>query len=242
MRKNQELRNVRKIIREKLHQLVDITFDLESALTELDKQFFRVCIFGSARLEPSDAHYPVVERLAYLLARQGIDIVTGGGPGLMEAANKGAQRGREEGHSNSRSIGLPIHLPFEEVVNPHLDVKSMHRRFSSRLDEFMRLTHAVVVTPGGIGTLLEFLFGWQLLQVGHIQHRPIILMDKAMWQGLVDWMKQELLSRKLVDPEDFNFIHLVDQPDEAISIIQKEFEKFKSSRPAKAKKPGRGKA
>lgn len=219
---------MRKVIGAKLHELIDITFDLEAILSQLDREFFRVCIFGSARLSENDPHYTMVERLAYLLAREGIDIVTGGGPGLMEAANKGAQRGRQESHSNSRSIGLPIDLPFEEVVNPHLDVKTIHRKFSSRLDEFMRLTRAIVVTPGGIGTLLELVFAWQLLQVGHIPYRPIILMDSKMWQGLVDWMKGEQLARGLVDMDDFKFIHLADRPEEALSIIQKEFVKFRN--------------
>lgn len=229
MKRNHEIRAVRKVIGAKLHELIDITFDLEAMLGRLDKEFFRVCIFGSARLSETDPHYRMVERLAYLLAREDIDIVTGGGPGLMEAANKGAQRGQEEGHSNSRSIGLPIDLPFEEVVNRHLDVKSIHRKFSSRLDEFMRLTRAIVVTPGGIGTLLELVFAWQLLQVGHIPYRPIILMDCKMWQGLVDWMKKEQLSRGLMNQDDFQFIHLVDTPEDALPIILKEFDKFKKN-------------
>lgn len=230
MNANHEIREVRKIIGKKLHELIDITFDLEAMLGRLDKEFFRVCIFGSARLSETDAHYKMVEKLAYLLSRESIDIVTGGGPGLMEAANRGAQRGRSEGHSKSRSIGLPIDLPFEEVVNPHLDVKSVHRKFSSRLDEFMRLTHAVVVTPGGIGTLLELVFAWQLLQVGHIRKRPVILLDRQMWEGLIDWMKKEQLSRGLVNADDFDFIYLVDNPEDALSVVKKEYDRFKKSK------------
>lgn len=241
MNANHEIREVRKVIGEKLHELIDITFDLEAMLGRLDKEFFRVCIFGSARLSETDALYPMVQKLAYLLSLENIDIVTGGGPGLMEAANKGAQRGREEGHSRSRSIGLPIDLPFEEVVNPHLDVKSVHRKFSSRLDEFMRLTHTVVVTPGGIGTLLELVFAWQLLQVGHIRKRPVILLDRQMWQGLIDWMKKEQLSRGLVNPEDFSFIYLVDKPEDAVQIIKKEYEQFKN-RNGKTPRTGANKA
>lgn len=228
---------MRKVIRAKLHDLMDITFDLEAVLSDLDKEFFRVCIFGSARLSENDVHYKMVERLAYLLAREGIDVVTGGGPGLMEAANKGAQNGRAEGHSKSRSIGLPIDLPFEEDINPHLDVKSVHRKFSSRLDEFMRISHAVVVTPGGIGTLLELIFAWQLLQVGHIPYRPIILMDRRMWEGLVEWMKKEQLSRGLVDADDFNFVHLVDESEDALAIIRTEFDKFKNCKEKNSNSP-----
>ena len=116
----------------------------------------------------------------------------------MEAANAGAK----DGGSKTKSFGLHIDLPFETSPNKHLDVTYHHKRFSSRLDEFMRISHAVIVTPGGIGTVLELLYTWQLIQVRHISERPIILLGE-MWNGLLDWMESEPLNKKLMDKSDF---------------------------------------
>src|SRR5947208_1938992 len=136
-----------------------------------------------------------------MLAELKIDIVTGGGPGLMEAANRAVQDARNE---VSQSIGLPIQLPrAHELANKHLDIKSEHKRFSSRLDEFMRLSHAVIVAPGGIGTLLELTYVWQLIQVGMVEERPVVLLDHSHWDGLLAWMKTELLGRRFISPGDF---------------------------------------
>ncbi|RZA12087.1 MAG: LOG family protein, partial [Proteobacteria bacterium] len=152
---------------------------------------------------------------------KGVDIVTGGGPGLMEAANLGAK----EGSNNSRSFGLHIELPFETDTNLHLDVKYHHRRFSSRLDEFMRISHAVVVTPGGIGTLLELFYTWQLMQVNHIPQRPLILLG-SMWEPLLKWMEDYPLKRSLMDQKDFNSIILVRSVDEVVEKLQPHIEEF----------------
>src|ERR1051326_4130672 len=128
-------------VRQRLQQLLDEYGEVESELRRLEDTQFRVCIFGSARIRPQDPTYKEIYCLARELARDGMDIVTGGGPGLMEAANRGGQDARN-GHS--KSYGLPILLPsLREVANKHLDIKSEHTRFSSRLDEFMRLSHAV---------------------------------------------------------------------------------------------------
>ena len=166
-------KKARKVLNKKIIQLNDIIADIDSLLTDLEVDFFRVSIFGSARLQPDSPLYKEVHDLAYNLALKGVDVVTGGGPGLMDAANKGAK----DGGKKTRSIGLPIQLPHETTTNAHLDVKRHHKRFSSRLDEFMRISHAVVVTPGGIGTLLELFYTWQLIQVGHINPRPILLLN-----------------------------------------------------------------
>src|SRR5207248_2077268 len=133
----------------------------------------------------------MVYETARLMADLNIDIVTGGGPGLMEAANRAVQDAHNE---LSKSIGLPIHLPrSQELANKHLDIKSEHKRFSSRLDEFMRMSHAVIVAPGGIGTLLELLYVWQLIQVGMIEERAVVLLDRSLWDGLLNWMQEQLL-------------------------------------------------
>ncbi|MCX6127514.1 MAG: LOG family protein, partial [Proteobacteria bacterium] len=129
-----EQKRVRKFLSKKIQQLNDIVADLDSLVTEIGSDFYRVSIFGSARIKPDTDEYKQVYALAKKLSQQRVDIVTGGGPGLMEAANLGSK----DGGSQSRSFGLHIELPFESDSNSHLDVKYHHRRFSSRLDEFMR--------------------------------------------------------------------------------------------------------
>lgn len=216
---------VRKFLSKKIQQLNDIVADLDGLVTELGFEFYRVCIFGSARIKPDSKEYQIVYDLASALARDGVDIVTGGGPGLMEAANRGAK----EGSVASRSIGLSIQLPFEGDANPHLDVKYHHRRFSSRLDEFMRISHAVIVTHGGIGTLLEMLYTWQLLQVGHIEKRPLILLGRDMWKGFLEWVENEPIRRELMSPSDMQFITVVDSVDEIMKILKPHIQDFRTT-------------
>jgi len=210
----------RKHLDERLRALHKRAIVIEKQLRELDdKKFYRVCIFGSARIKPESEEYHEVFELARLLAWEGIDILTGGGPGLMEAANKGAKLGQQEKDSKSLSFGISIELDFEPEPNRHLDVKRHHHKFSSRLDDFMRLSDAVIATPGGIGTLLELYFSWQLIQVKHIEPRPIVLMDKDYWTGLIEWMKEVQLKRGLVSAKDFDCISIVNDPEEVFEII-----------------------
>lgn len=218
---NKELiKERRKHLDDRLRTLQAREMMIEEQLAELDDQrFYRVCIFGSARIKPESREYNEVFELAKLLSCDGIDTLTGGGPGLMEAANRGAQEGRIEKKSRSKTYGLSIRLEWEPIPNPHLDIKHHHNKFSSRLDEFMRLSDAVIATPGGIGTLLELYFTWQLIQVKHIGVRPIVLLDKKFWSGLIEWMKTEVLQRGLVSEPDFSYISIVDTPEEAYKII-----------------------
>ncbi len=221
---------VRKHLDERLRSLHHRAMMIEQELRDLDdNRFYRCCIFGSARIKAGTKAYNDVYELARYLAWNGIDILTGGGPGLMEAANKGAKLGQEEKHSKSLSYGLSIQLDFEPEPNSHLDVKRHHHRFSSRLDDFMRLSNSIVVTPGGIGTLLELYFSWQLIQVRHIGFRPIVLMDKAYWTGIIDWMKNMPLERGLVSPKDFDCISIVDSPEEALEKISAHHKEFQKS-------------
>jgi uncharacterized protein (TIGR00730 family) len=202
---------------------------IEDELRKLDEdRFYRTCIFGSARIKTDTKQYAEVFSLARYLAWEGIDVLTGGGPGLMEAANKGARLGKEEKKTQSLSYGLSIQLEFEPEPNRHLDIKRHHHKFSSRLDDFMRLSHSVVCTPGGIGTLLEFFFVWQLIQVKHATPRPIVLLEKAFWQGALDWLRQEPLSRGLMGEKDFNCIHVVDTPEEVFEIISAHHREFRA--------------
>ena len=214
-------KTVRKFLSKKIQQLNNIVADLDALVTEIGTDYYRVSIFGSARIKPNTEEYMEVYDLAKKLAKNNADIVTGGGPGLMEAANAGAK----DGSSKSKSFGLHVDLPFETTPNEHLDITYHHKRFSSRLDEFMRISHAVIVTPGGIGTILELLYTWQLIQVSHISERPIILVGK-MWTGLLEWMKSEPLNKQLIDKSDFNNIKIVQNVDEVIILLKPLINKF----------------
>ena len=214
-------KTVRKFLSKKIQQLNNIVADLDALVTEIGTDYYRVSIFGSARIKPNTEEYMEVYDLAKKLAKNNADIVTGGGPGLMEAANAGAK----DGSSKSKSFGLHVDLPFETTPNKHLDITYHHKRFSSRLDEFMRISHAVIVTPGGIGTILELLYTWQLIQVSHISERPIILVGK-MWTGLLEWMESEPLNKQLIDKSDFNNIKIVQNVDEVIVLLKPLINKF----------------
>jgi uncharacterized protein (TIGR00730 family) len=203
--------------RERLRTTVEEYIKLEAELRALEDTNFRVCIFGSARIQPQDPVYHGVFRLAQRLSERGIDVVTGGGPGLMSAANRGVLAAKNQ---RARSYGLPLDLPsLIEPANPHLDFSSAHKRFSSRLDEFIRLTHAVVVAPGGIGTLLELMYVWQLLQLRTIDPRPTVLLGTEYWGGLLEWVKNAPVALRLADPRDLECVSLVDTPEEALAIL-----------------------
>ena len=208
-------KTVRKFLSKKIGQLNNIVADLDKLVTEIGSDYFRVSIFGSARIKPETHEYKQVYELAKKLVKNKVDIVTGGGPGLMEAANLGAK----DVKSKSKSFGLHVDLPFETSPNEHLDITYHHKRFSSRLDEFMRISHAVIVTPGGIGTVLELLYTWQLIQVNHISKRPVILLGD-MWNGLIEWMKSEPLRKCLMDGSDFDHIKVVQNIDDVVILLK----------------------
>ena len=219
---NTKEKKVRKFLSKQIQQLNNIVADLDTVITDMGTEFYRVSIFGSARIKPDTKEYKGVYTLAKELAENGADIVTGGGPGLMEAANAGVKEGSS---SKSKSFGIRIDLPFETTSNDHLDIRFYHKRFSSRLDEFMRISHAVVVTPGGIGTLLELLYTWQLIQVDHISARPIILVGD-MWNGFFDWIKSEPLKAQLLDKADLDNIVIVKNVHEVTKLLKPEIKAF----------------
>ncbi|MBI2139568.1 LOG family protein [Candidatus Woesearchaeota archaeon] len=189
---------------------------------------FRIALFGSARIKKGDWRYKMVYSLAKQIGAAGFDIITGGGPGLMDAASRGHHAGRKgrSGHHVGRkggvghSIGLTIQLPKEQRDSFHLDVKKDFKRFSERLDHFMALADVVVVAPGGIGTLLELFYTWQLVQVKHICQTPIILMGK-MWPGLISWIKKWPLKKGFLGKEDLETIFYANDIEAAMSIITK---------------------
>jgi uncharacterized protein (TIGR00730 family) len=185
---------------------------------------FHVCIFGSARIKEGDPEYDLVYKLSAMIAKEEMDVVTGGGPGLMNAASKGHKEGRK--NMNTHTVGLTINLPQEQDTNPHLDIKKEFSKFSERLDNFMLLSNVVVIAPGGVGTLLEFLYTWQLVQVKQICNIPIILLGK-MWPDFIGWIEKWPLKNKLLNPEDMHTLFLADTVDEAMTVIRKAFDEYK---------------
>jgi uncharacterized protein (TIGR00730 family) len=194
----------------------------------INPKHYRVAIFGSARIKPNDTTYKQVYALAKMIAQEGIDVVTGGGPGLMEAANKGHQHAR--GGNMVRSFGLNIKLPKEQMANKHLDIKKEFARFSERLDYFMYLSNIVVVAPGGIGTLLEFMYTWQLVQVEQVCDTPIILLGK-MWPPFLKWFKKWITNKEFIAKKDLHPIFLAENIQDAIKIIRMAHEDHKNGGP-----------
>lgn len=179
---------------------------------------FRVVIFGSARIKPESPHYQLIRSLAEQIAQEGMDVVTGGGPGLMDAASRGHFEGRKG--NDVHTIGLQIHLPHEQMDSSHLDIKKEFLHFTNRLDTFLQLSDCIVVAPGGVGTLLELFFAWQLMQVGHRPKMPIILLGE-MWPDLLEWLRRWALREHLLDPIDMDVLHIAKTVPEAMSIINK---------------------
>jgi len=214
------------ILDKAIYQLWETINDLDQIQPER-VEHYRVSIFGSSRIRRGDPIYEEVKKLSFELARMGIDIVTGGGPGLMEAANSGAVEGQIESHA--RSFGLAIHLPSEEVANPFVDKVFRHRTFFSRLHHFVRLSSAFIVFPGGIGTALELFMVWQLLQVKHMKEHPLIMVG-TMWPGLVEWISSTMVERGLVNPTDLDVVKIVRSSEEAIPLIAESYERFKEEK------------
>jgi len=181
-----------------------------------------VSIFGSARTKPSDRHYKLAEEVAYLLTKKGFGIITGGGPGIMEAANKGAH------FAGGKSVGLNIKLPFEQKANPFIDPENLIEFdfFFVRKVIFMKYAQGYIVLPGGFGTLDELFEAMTLIQTAKLVHFPIIMVDKEYWTGLLDWIKARLLEEENISVEDLKIFHLVDTAEEAVIIIEEFYEKY----------------
>ncbi len=188
---------------------------------KIDINRFRVAIFGSARIKKGDTRYKLVFTLAKMIAESGMDVVTGGGPGLMDAASRGHHVGRKK--KFLQSVGLTIKLPTEQKDSYHLDIKKEFHKFSNRLDTFMKLSNAVVVAPGGIGTMLEFLYTWQVLQVGKDCDTFIILLGEH-WHGLMKWIHKDIYHKRLMSKEDFNNIFIAKNCTEAVALLNQAHE------------------
>ncbi|MCA9485387.1 MAG: LOG family protein [Nanoarchaeota archaeon] len=195
---------------------------LDDILTE---EGFRVSIFGSARIKKRDKEYKEVFELARMLGEKGIDVVTGGGPGIMAAGSLGHRKGSIK--TKAKSIGLSILLPHEQKTNKGVQYEKKFERFSRRLDNFMLLSNAVVVAPGGLGTMLELFYAWQLAQVEKICDTLIILLGNH-WQGLVKWLEQVPLKKKYFLKKDMNLVFVAKDYKEAIKIIDMAHKAYKN--------------
>ena len=208
-----------------LHLLADSVMHLWEAVNNLTqlrptrRERYRVTIFGSARVPEGHWVYGAVRDLAEGLTQLGCDIVTGGGPGLMEAANEGAKRADPD--ASDRSVGIRIALPFEQDENAFVTRAYEHRTFFTRLHQFVLMSDAFVAVPGGIGTVLEAMMIWQLLQVGHIQDTPLILLGK-MYADLVVWCRNYMLRPEfpLAGPEDLDLPRCVDDGPGILQIVR----------------------
>lgn len=198
--------------------------DIGNIKKELKLGEFRVTIFGSSRMKRNDKEYKDVYKLAKMIGEKGIDIISGGGPGIMKAASVGHKAGR--GKSGAHTIGLNIKLPHEQRINPYVDIKKEFTRFSVRLDNFMALSNVIVVAHGGVGTMLELFFAWQLVQVKHICNIPIILLGKQ-WEDLIKWLEKEPLKRGFFNKEDLELLFYAKNCNEAIEIIEDTYNAFK---------------
>jgi uncharacterized protein (TIGR00730 family) len=207
--------------------LTDTLFGLWSTVNNLTRvrpskhERYRVTVFGSARTDPSHWVYQEVKRMCAALAAMGCDIVTGGGPGLMQAANEGAREANAP--QRVQSIGIRVELPFEQEANPFVEQAFEHGSFFTRLHHFVLLSDAYIVAPGGIGTVLESMMIWQLLQVRHLRDTPLIFAG-PMWRGLVQWAAEHMLRPgfELAKGDDMKIPKCVDDADEAIALIEKE--------------------
>ena len=205
--------------------LVETVFGLWGIVNNLTRlrpsrrERYRVTIFGSARTHPEHWVYGEVKRMAAALAGMGCDIVTGGGPGLMQAANEGA-RAANAGE-RVQSMGIRVELPFEQEMNPFVEQACLHQSFFSRLHHFVLISDAFIVAPGGIGTVLEAMMIWQLLQVRHVRDTPLIFAG-PMWAEMVDWARAYMLRPgfELASPEDMDLPLCVDTAGEAIAAIR----------------------
>jgi len=213
--------------------LTDTLFGLWATVNNLSRlrpskrDRYRVSVFGSARPQPEHWVYQEVKKLSAALGALGCDIVTGGGPGLMQAANEGAQEASKD--HDVKNFGIRVELPFEQSVNPFVEQAFEHQTFFTRLHQFVLMSDAFVVVPGGIGTVLESMMIWQLLQVRQLHDTPLIFVG-PMWRGLVEWASAQMLRPgfELASPDDMKIPRCVDTAEEAIAIVREHQARWKA--------------
>ena len=214
--------------------LIDTLFGLWATVNNLTRlqpskrERYRVTLFGSARTQPGHWVYQEVKHMAAALSAMGCDIVTGGGPGLMQAANEGAQEAQAA--ERVQSIGIRVELPFEQEVNPFVEQAFEHQTFFTRLHHFVLMSDAFIVAPGGIGTVLESMMIWQLLQVRHLRDTPLVFAG-PMWKGLVDWASAVMLRPgfELANADDLKIPLCVDNAAQAIAIVREHHARWQAA-------------
>jgi len=192
-----------------------IMAEFVEAIETLSKIKHAVSIFGSSRTKPDDPYYQKAEHLARLLAEKGFSVITGGGPGVMEAANKGAAE------AGGRSVGMNIRLPFEQKPNPYANISIDYKYFFTRKVMFVKYAMAYVVLPGGFGTMDELFEALTLIQTKRIKSFPVILMGSEYWKGLIDWLRKTVLHDNKISSVDLELVQIIDDPEEAVKYIQK---------------------
>jgi uncharacterized protein (TIGR00730 family) len=217
--------------RESWHMLTIMAEFIESSerLAELRPA---VSIFGSARIKPDDPYYQKTVDIARRLSDAGLAVISGGGPGIMEAANKGAFEGA------SSSVGLNIELPHEQAANAWQDISLTFRHFFARKVAFVKYADAYVVMPGGFGTLDEFTEVLTLIQTGKSRRIPVILVGTTFWKGLLDWFQDKLVGDGMIDPKDMNLVQLIDEPAHVVEAIFAFYEAHHELLSAESKEAG----
>jgi uncharacterized protein (TIGR00730 family) len=194
-------------------RVLRITSEVIEGFDSLGDVSKAVSIFGSARVAPGDSYYEAAREIAKLLARAGYSIITGGGPGIMEAANRGAREGK------GRSIGCNIELPFEQAANPYIDTLVNFRYFFVRKTMFVKYSEGFIVFPGGFGTMDELFEALTLIQTGKTRGFPLVLYGSDFWEDLVRWMRRRLVGDGLITKADLDLMHIVDTPEAACRIF-----------------------
>ncbi len=195
-----------------------IMSEFVSATERLSQIHPAVSIFGSARTKPDQPYYQLTEEIARLLSDAGFSVISGGGPGIMEAANKGAYYGK------SASVGLNIQLPHEQSNNQYQNISQTFQHFFARKVMFVKFASAYVVMPGGFGTLDELMEALTLVQTGKTRRMPIILVGSKFWGGMLEWFRTALLDEMVISPEDLDLVQVTDDPREVVSAIFKYYE------------------
>ena len=194
-------------------RVLRITSEFVAGIDHLTGVYPAVSIFGSARTQLSHRYYAAAMKTAELIGRAGFAIITGGGPGIMEAANQGARR------AGAISIGCNIELPFEQKINAYVDRSMTFRYFFVRKTMFIKYSEAFITFPGGFGTLDELLGALTLIQTKKITNFPVILFGRDYWGGMLDWLRKTVLAENNIKPEDIDSIHLVDEPEKVRDIV-----------------------
>jgi hypothetical protein len=199
-------------------RMFEIIAEFVTATERLQSVHPAVTMVGSARVRPGDAAYALAEDISRRLSDAGFAVISGGGPGIMEAANKGAWAG------SSPSVGLNIQLPHEQHANPFQDISQTFRHFFARKVMFVKFASAYVVMPGGLGTLDELMEALTLIQTGKTRTIPIILVKSSFWGGLVDWFRDRLVGEGMIDPGDMDLIQVIDEPADVVEAIFRHYE------------------